>query len=297
MNKPAAQRVRTRHLDPFSAEAVVGKLPGGVLSLRRGLRLLELLGEGEGGWSLAELARQLDVNKAIALRLLDELRNAAYVYRDDLTETYHLTYKLSNLGLRKLSQTRVLDQTNGVLRELANETGELVRLAVVEPEQRLTWVLAFTGARRSLHIDPNYRLSIGYNTHAAGKMWLAQLPPDQVWPILMREGLESLTPHTKTDRSAIEADLQLARERGFASSDEENELGVRAIAAPICISRVKGERFCVGVVSVAAPTSRMSQTELEAHAPLLKATVARLSDIWPMDFRTHVAAPSLKTSH
>ncbi len=159
MDKPRVQRLRTRHLEPFATDADGGKLPGGVLSLRRGLRLLELLGEGEGGWSLAELARQLDVNKAIALRLLDELRHAAYVYRDDTSETYHLTYKLSNLGLRKLSQTRVLDQTNGVLRELANETGELVRLAVVEPDQRLTWVLAFTGARRSLHIDPNYRLT------------------------------------------------------------------------------------------------------------------------------------------
>ncbi len=297
MDKPPAQRLRTRHLEPFATDANQGKLAGGVLSLRRGLRLLELLGEGEGGWSLAELARQLEVNKAIALRLLDELRNAAYVYRDDLTQTYHLTYKLSNLGLRKLSQTRVLDQTNGVLRELANETGELVRLAVVEPEQRLTWVLAFTGARRSLHIDPNYRLSIGYNTHAAGKVWLAQLPPAQVWPILLREGLDPLTPHTKTERTAIEMDLQLARDRGFASSDEENELGVRAIAAPICICNIKDERFCVGVVSVAAPTSRMSQAELEAHAPLLKATVARLSEIWPMDFKTNAIPPSFKTTH
>ena len=297
MDKPRVQRLRTRHLEPFATDADGGKLPGGVLSLRRGLRLLELLGEGEGGWSLAELARQLDVNKAIALRLLDELRHAAYVYRDDTSETYHLTYKLSNLGLRKLSQTRVLDQTNGVLRELANETGELVRLAVVEPEQRLTWVLAFTGARRSLHIDPNYRLSIGYNTHAAGKAWLAQLPVQQVWPILLREGLEPLTPHTKTDRAAIDADLRQCRERGFACSDEENEMGVRAIAAPITILKLTGERHCVGVVSVAAPTSRMTQSELEAHAPLLKATVARLGEIWPMDDKSQSIPPVYKTAH
>ncbi|MSP36336.1 MAG: IclR family transcriptional regulator [Limnohabitans sp.] len=295
MDKPRVQRLRTRHLEPFATDSDGGKLPRGVLSLRRGLRLLELL--GEGGWSLADLARQLDVNKAIALRLLDELRNAAYVYRDDTSATYYLTYKLSNLGLRKLSQTRVLDQTNGVLRELANETGELVRLAVVEPDQRLTWVLAFTGARRSLHIDPNYRLTIGYNTLATGKAWLAQLPIDQVWPIFIREGLEPLTPHTKTDRTAIDADLWLCHERGFASSNEENELGVRAIAAPISIAKLSGERCCVGVVSVAAPTSRMTQLGLEAHPPLLKATVARLDEIWPMDDKLQSIPRVYKTTH
>jgi DNA-binding IclR family transcriptional regulator len=148
-----------------------------------------------------------------------------------------------------------------------------------------------------LHIDPNYRLSIGYNTHAAGKAWLAQLPVDQVWPILLREGLEPLTPHTKTDRAAIDADLRQCRERGFACSDEENEMGVRAIAAPITTLKLTGERRCVGVVSVAAPTSRMAQADLEAHAPLLKATVARLGEIWPMDDKSQSIPPVFKTAH
>ena len=132
---------------------------------------------------------------------------------------------------------------------------------------------------------------------AALLSWLAQLPIDQVWPILLREGLEPLTPHTKTDRMAIEADLKQCQVRGFATSDEENELGVRAIAAPITILKLTGERHCVGVVSVAAPTSRMSQPELEAHAPLLKATVARLGEIWPMDAKSQSMPPMYKTAH
>ena len=267
------------------AAKVPEKLAGGVLSLRRGLQLLELLGEGDTPWSLADLSRQMAVNKAIVLRLLDEMRHAAFVYRDEDTGAYQLTYKLSNLGLRKLSQTGVLDQSNGVLRELADSTGELVRLAVVEPEDRLTWVLAFTGVRRSLHIDPNYRLEIGLSTHAAGKAWLSTMAPEKAWSLLQREGIRKLTPHSRIEPAQIDADLKRARTRGYATSHEENELGVRAIAAPIMVVLANGEKTCVGVVSVGVPTSRMSKTGIEGLAPALLAAVAKISAIWPIQRR------------
>lgn len=255
---------------------------GGVVSLRRSLQLLELMSEGATFWSLAEISRSLGVNKAIVLRLIDELRATGFVYRDDVTGDYALTYKLSNLGLRKLAQTRILDQSSGVLRELANETGELVRLGVIELGKRVTWVLAFVGARRTLHIDPNYRLDVQLNTHAAGKAWLYTLEPSKAWTILQEAGIESCTPYSKTTRKQIEADFAESRQRGFAMSYEENELHVGAIAAPILVRQPSGDMECVGVVSVAAPTSRMSEKDLMGLAPSLLAGVAKLSDMWPI---------------
>jgi DNA-binding IclR family transcriptional regulator len=275
MTKPSASPAVKK---PAKAPTVTG----GVLSVRRSLQLLELMSEGEVYWSLAEISRHLGVNKAIALRIVDELRATGFVFRDDLTGHYVMTYKLSNLGLRKLAQTRVLDQSSGVLRELANETGELVRLGVVEFGQRVTWVLAFVGARRTLHIDPNYRLDLQLNTHAAGKAWLSTLPPAAAWAVLQATGIEKCTPHSKTSRKDIEADLAQARERGFALSYEENELHVGAIAAPITIRQPSGEVECVGVVSVAAPTSRMSPQDLIDLGPVLLRGVAKLSDMWPI---------------
>lgn len=255
---------------------------GGVLSVRRSLQLLELMSEGETQWSLAEIARQLDVNKAIALRLVEELCATRFVYKDDLTGHYMLTYKLSNLGLRKLAHTRILDQSSAVLRELANETGELVRLGIVELGQRVTWVLAFVGARRTLHIDPNYRLDLQLNTHAAGKAWLSTLSPQQAWSILKKNGIEKCTPHSKVLRKDIESDLEQARQRGFALSYEENELHVGAIAAPIMVRQPSDQLICVGVVSVAAPTSRMTPQDLIDLGPVLLQGVAKLSEMWPI---------------
>lgn len=264
---------------------------GGVLSVRRSLQLLELMSEEETRWSLAEIGRQLGVNKAIALRLVDELRATGFVYRDDITGDYVLTYKLSNLGLRKLDQTRILDQSSGVLRELANETGELVRLGVVEFGSKVTWVLAFVGARRTLHIDPNYRLDIQLNTHAAGKAWLSTLAPEEAWRVLQDNGIEKCTPHSKTERNEIEADLAEARTRGFALTFEENELHVGAIAAPIMVRQPSGQPQCVGVVSVAAPTWRVSREDLLALAPPLLRGVAKLSDMWPIGDAVRRSSP------
>ncbi len=250
--------------------------------MRRSLHLLELMSEGEAAWSLADIGRGLAVNKAIAQRLVDELRTAGFVYCDDITGEYVLTYKLSNLGLRKLDQTRLLDQSSGVLRELTNESGELVRMGVVEFGTKVTWVLAFVGARRTLNIDPNYRLDIQLNTHAAGKAWLATLAPDEAWRVLKASGIEKLTPHSKTERAEIEADLVESRERGYALSYEENEMHVGAIAAPIMVRQPNGQTQCVGVVSVAAPTWRVSREGFEALAPSLLRGVAKLSDMWPI---------------
>ena len=257
----------------------------GVVSVARSLKLIELMSEDVELWSLADISRRLDVNKAIAQRLIDELRSAGYVYRDEASGGYVLTYKLSNLGLRKLAQTRLLDQSSSVLREMANETGELVRLGVVEERTRVTWVLAFVGARRTLHIDPNYRLDLQLNTHAAGKAWLCTLEPDEAWRVLERTGIAQLTPFSKTRREDIETDLAEARRKGYASSYEENELGVGAIAAPIVVKLASGERTCVGVISVAAPTSRMQRSDLPGLAPALLKGVARLGDMWPIGER------------
>ncbi|CAM5182257.1 DNA-binding IclR family transcriptional regulator OS=Castellaniella defragrans OX=75697 GN=HNR28_001027 PE=4 SV=1 [Castellaniella defragrans] len=261
------------------------RVTGGVLSVRRSLRLLELMSDDEGQWSLADIARKLAVNKAIALRLVSELCDANFVYRDEATGTYVLTYKMSNLGLRKISQTGVLDQSSGVLRELANTTGELVRLGVVEFGSRVTWVQAFAGIRRTLHIDANYRLEIQLNTHAAGKAWLFTLEPARAWALIKAAGVMKCTVYSKTRREEIEADLKQARARGFSLSYEENELGVGAIAAPVMVKQASGTRVCVGVISIAAPTSRMSVEELTGLAPELLASTARLGDMWPIGER------------
>jgi DNA-binding IclR family transcriptional regulator len=257
-----------------------------IVSVERAFEIVAILADLEDGASLADIARHLDVNKAIAVKLLTTLERLGVAWRDDVAQRYNLTYRISNLGLRQLQKTRLLDQSAAVLKALAEETGELVRLAVVENGDRITWVYAVSGAKRQLQIDPNYSLDALLHTTAIGKSWLSTLPFERALKLMLQQGIAPMTKHTKVAIKAIRAELEATKKRGFATSFEETELGVSAIAAPILVTALSGERECVGAVSLAAPTNRMDESTLLAFSPQLLRTVDRLAQIWPLEPRT-----------
>ena len=257
-----------------------------IVSVERAFAIVAMLADPVDGLSLADIARELNVNKAIAVKLLATLEGLGIVWRDDAAQRYNLTYRISNLGLRQLQKTRLLDQSAAILEKLAEDTGELVRLAVVENGDRITWVYAVSGAKRSLQIDPNYSLDAFLHTTAIGKSWLATLPFERALKYMLRQGMKPLTKHTKVSSKAIRADLEATRKRGYATSFEETELGVIAIAAPIMVKTLSGEMECVGAVSLAAPTNRMNEATLVACSPQLLRTVEKLAKIWPLEPRT-----------
>lgn len=268
-------RVQKRPFDRTAEETIV--------SVERAFDIVEMLADESDGLSLAEIARRLDVNKAIAVKLLTTLEGLGFVWRDHVAQRYQLTYRISNLGLRQLQQSRLLDQCTPVLKALAEESGELVRLAIVEQGERITWVYAIVGAKRSVQIDPNYSLQIDLTTHAIAKAWLSTLPVARALQLLKARIPDTRASRSKTDLARLETELAQAARRGFATNFEQSEPGVVAIAAPIIVSNLQSESECVGAVSLAAPTNRMSAGEIETLAPKLLETVARLARIWPLD--------------
>ena len=249
-----------------------------IASVGRALAIIERLADRQDGLSFTEIVALLDVNKAIAFKLLNTLEHAGYVFRNERTGTYCLTYRITNLALRKLSSERLLDQSNAVLRPLADATGELVRLAVVERGgERITWVLSLLPERQVLQIDPNYSMEIGLHTHAAGKAWLATLPFEQAARLVRASGFKPKTRHSLTGMEALRAELARTASRGYALTYEEHALGVGAVGVPVLV-----RDRCVGAVTVAAPCARMSREDLAALAPRVRAAAARLADAWPI---------------
>ncbi len=262
-----------------------------VVSVQRAFEIVEMLSDAVDGMPLSEIARELDLNKAIISKLLHTLEVLQLVWRDERGQRYYLTYSISNIGLRHMQTSRLLDQCSAALRQLAEETGELVRLAIVEPGgQRIVWVHSFAGSKRSLRIDPNYTLRVGLHTHATGKAWLSTLPFSEALQLLLQHGIEPLTVHSKTSINEIREELEAVRQSGFALSFEENELGVGAVAAPILAPTLGGAAECVGVVSLAAPANRMSRADLESCGSIVMATTKRLGETWPLEARARSGA-------
>jgi IclR family transcriptional regulator, acetate operon repressor len=260
----------------------------GIVSVERALSILEWLADEHDGLSFPELRRLLNINQGLCFKLLQTLEGAGYILRQEQTGRYFLTYKISNLSLRRLHQARLLDQCSGVLRALANSTGELARLAMVERD-RITWVLSVAGEgaqNHSLRIDTYNTQSIGLHSHATGKAWLSTMSFERVRDLLRIHGIKPLTPHTLTSMNDIKAELERTRRAGFARSYEEHELGIAAVAAPIVIRQLDGSLTCVGTVSLAAPTSRMSREDLDLKGGLVARATHQLEASWPLSEST-----------
>jgi IclR family transcriptional regulator, acetate operon repressor len=265
---------------------------GGAPAIERALAVIEMLAEEADGLTLSDISRKLDVNKAIVHRVLSALDATGYVFRSERTGNYRLTYKIRNIGLRHVSLNDLLEQNMPILQALADMTDELIRLAVVESNS-ITWIAAVQGRRRMLQLNPSYTFGINLHTHATGKAWLSTLPRDVARSLLEKKGLHARTGQSKTNLADIEAELDEALFLGYAVTYEEDELGVGALAAPIVLDNSSPTALCVGIISLAGPTSRMNREQLVATHPLVIAAAQRLAMRWPRDaVGKHLLSPA-----
>ncbi|MGW2856533.1 IclR family transcriptional regulator, partial [Streptomyces sp. NPDC001215] len=100
---------------------------------------------------------------------------------------------------------------------------------------------------------------------SSGKILLAHLPAKERARVLAASGLRKLTPHTLTARTKLEKNLAEARERGYAVTLEELEIGLHAMAAPIR-SR-DGE--VIAAISASGPAYRFTEERIHELAPAL----------------------------
>ncbi len=260
---------------------IPGKQAATITGVERALFVIEQLADTPEGLSFTEVLNLLEVNKSIAFKLLNTLIATRYVFKDEQTGNYCLTYRISNVGMKQLARSGLLNQSQVILRELADRTGEFVRLAVVE-QDTITWVMSILTKKRILQIDPNYSTEIGLHTHAAGKAWLATIEPDRARRLILARGIQRMTPHSLVDITKIMTDLRMTAERGYAISYEEHGLGVGAVGAPIMVQHLGSSAArCAGVVTLAAPVAHMNRSALEKCAPEVIATAEKLAFVWP----------------
>lgn len=260
------------------------------------MRALELLASQPEGRRVSDIAERLNVNKAIAHRLLAALTAVGYVTQDVRSSSYCATHSLGALGLRQLSSSGVGTWAQKSLDALAADCEELVRLAVATNDS-LQWIAKAQGSNSSLRLDPVMGQDVVPHATASGKAWLATLSPERVATVLEREDRLSVTSRSPLHHPALNADLEEVRRCGYAKTFEEMDLGINAVAAPIFGAGSDGE--ATGTVSIAGPSVRMTRARMDELAPLLLEAAAEISKSWPSyaylvaDEELAAAVPSL----
>jgi IclR family transcriptional regulator, acetate operon repressor len=246
------------------------------LALDRGLSLLEHLASHPDGLPLALMASELDIPLSACHRLLADLQGRGYVRQTRKQGDYQLTTKVVSLGLGYLSSAGIVDIAEPLLERLAQTSGELVRLSIVDTD-RLTWVAKAQGMRRGLRYDPDMGMDARLSCTSSGHAWLLTMSDEQALELVTRQGFGSPAeygPKAPTTVKALLGFLHAARVRGYAMIDEVFAPGMSAMAAPVF-----RRKEAIGVISIAGPRLRLTQSRMQELAPALLAAAAELGPV------------------
>jgi DNA-binding IclR family transcriptional regulator len=220
-------------------------------SLDRAVAVLEMLGESDTALSLAEVCQRLRLHKSTAHRSLMVLERSALIERTP-ENRYRLGLKLYELGNRAVEQVDLRTRVHPYFRRLAAQVGETVHLSVLQK----------TSIVYLDKVEPNRRVCVSSKTGTSnpvyctsmGKAMLAFQPPDVIEQIISKIRFVRYTRKTITSREALLKALERVRRRGYAIDDQEIEVGVRCIGAPIFDEKHQA----IAAVSVSGPASRIT---------------------------------------
>jgi len=234
------------------------------------MRLLKAFSEHEVEIGISDLAKRLGVAKSTVHRLAVTLVAEGMLEQNSESGKYRLGIALFRLGALVRHRMDVSIEARHLLRDLREKANETVHLAVLdEPEIMYIFNLESTQAIR-MRSDIGVRKP-AYCT-AEGQVMLAFQPAEVVERVI-RAGLAPRTPQTITDPAALMKALEAARQRGCAIEDEESEIGMRCIAAPIRDDTGQ----VIAAIGLAGPVSRLTKKALTAFIPHVIETAAAIS--------------------
>lgn len=229
--------------------------------------LLDVLADSPEPVALKNLAQATALHPSTAHRILAAMTASRLVERHE-AGTYRLGIRLLELGNLVKSRLNIRDVAAPFMQALHESIGEAINLGIRDGDEivyiertssgrSLVRVVYLVGGRAPLHLT------------SVGKLFLAQDSPEKVRAYAKRTALPGKTPTSLTSVAALEKELERIRRHGVAFDNEEAELGLKCVAAPIH----DDEGRLVAGLSVSAPVDR--------HNPewvaLVKAAAAEIS--------------------
>jgi DNA-binding IclR family transcriptional regulator len=227
--------------------------------------VLDLFGAERPEWGTSEIARAAGLPVPTAHRILAALTGRKYLARDERTRRFRLGPAALDLGERARAVLDLRQAALPVLRRLARETDETALLTVPNDERDRSICLERVESSQPLRlsVEPGRRLPL--HAGASQKALLAFLGEEEIERIAAGS-LEQLCRATITDPEALRSNLAEARERGWAISFEETNIGVWGVAVPLL--DVQGA--AVAAIGLAGPSARLSPEEVVDHLERLR---------------------------
>lgn len=217
--------------------------------------VLELLGDARSPLSVSEVARQLDVHKTTASRLLATLAERGLVRRD--RTGYRLGPRLARLAIGAVTDLGVVEVSRPILRDLASVTGEVAYLSL--PMGRAVLYVEHVAATRGASEEPWIWLR-GSPLHcsSSGKIFAAYGAITDLEAAL-QPPLSLRASRTISDPQEFRRLLPIIRKQGYATSVDELEDGMSSVAVPVMASG----GTVLAAIGVAGPNARLTEARLK----------------------------------
>lgn len=236
-----------------------------IQSVSRAIAILQYIADNGNSASLTAISKGLDLSKSTVHGLIATLEQQYYVSQDQTTGLYALGLKLFELGQVVYKNMDLRTIAKQYLQDIVNLYGETGHIAVLSDNEVVYIEKVDSPHSYRIHTTVGSKNPV-YCT-GVGKAMLSCLSDNQLEQMIARISMRRLTEKTITDVSALKQELELIRNRGYAIDDEEIEVGLRCVAAPI--KNHKGE--CIAGISVAGPSVRMTNERLtEISKPIMK---------------------------
>lgn len=244
-----------------------------VQSLARGLDVICAFGAEHPSMTLSEVAKRVNLSRATARRFLLTLQELGYVRSDG--KFFELTSKVLQLGYSYLSSATLPQLMEPVLEELSTTVNESASASVLEGHDIL--YIARVHTRSIMRVG----ISVGTRFPAAntsmGRVLLAYQAPG-VLQKLLSDGISAPTGQGIGTVAELRTELAKVREQGYAIVDQELEIGLRSVAAPVFAP----DGSVVAAMNVSMSVGPQSHTSAQDAAdtvlPALKQAAAQVQD-------------------
>jgi DNA-binding IclR family transcriptional regulator len=231
--------------------------------------ILEATSGKTQGKSLAELAAEVGLAKSTAHRLLQSLCSLGYMSNEG-SGIYKQTPLFRQLA-SGFDDQRLVRLAQPHMLELQRVTGETVNLGVMRME-RIVYLHVLESPQPLRRMVEASMTDPALST-ALGRAIVAFQSPERRQYVLRKVTIEKRTPHTIVEPDELDAILDSIRETGIAMEENQTDLGVTCVAAPI----FEGENV-VAAVSVSAPIVRMSEAKRAKVIKLIRAAANAISE-------------------
>ena len=248
---------------------VAAKEPGKnpIQVIERMMKLLDVLSKHPEPLGLKQIAQYTGLHPSTAHRILSSMSADRIVDRVE-PSSYRLGMRLLELGNLVKSRISVRELALPLMRELHAQTGETANLSVRHDDE-IVYVERSSSGRSAMRVVHVIGARASLHVTAAGKLFLLEDGPARLREYAKRSGLAAHTKNTITSLALLERELERVQRQGWATDNEEAELGVRCIAAGI---RDDAGRL-VAALSLSTPADRMKPQ----WGPLVKQTAERIS--------------------